>query len=470
VTEEIHPGFRCSTLFDSTGPLLPQIQNDLQLTKHGLETIQSRIQLLALAPDGSRLRIYEDADATAKELSQVSSHDAARFPEFHSALSKLGRAIAPLLSVSPPEIDKPTIHDLLNFGKFGLRFRRLDKKDAYRLLRWGPMAVADLATEWFDTELLRAAIEARGTFGTSAGPWSAGTTVGLLMQSALGTPAGIRGGMGALTQTLAKVASAAGAEIRTANAVKRILTQHGQVRGVALESGEEITAHAVMSNADPAHTFLKLVDPSELDPGFLTKVRAYRTMGSMAKVNLALSGPPQLGDESARIHIGPDTDYIERAFDASKYGEFSPEPVLSITVPSLGDPSLAAQPAHVMSIFVQYAPYRLKTGNWDSRREEFGDVVVKTLSRYVPGIDKLILQRQILTPVDLERRFSLTGGHVFHGEHALDQLYAFRPVLGWARYHTPIKGLYLCGSGTHPGGGITGAPGLNASRAFIAAD
>jgi phytoene dehydrogenase-like protein len=332
------------------------------------------------------------------------------------------------------------------------------------------MAIADLATEWFETELLRAAIEARGTFGTSAGPWSAGTTLGLLMQSALGAPACIRGGMGALTQTLAKIASAAGAEIRTANAVKRILIQHGQARGVALESGEEIAAHAVMSNADPHNTFLKLVDPSELDPGFLTKIRAYRTMGSMAKVNLALSGPPLLADEGARIHIGPDTDYIERAFDASKYGEFSPEPVLSVIVPSLSDPSLTPQPAHVMSIFVQYAPYRLKTGNWDSRREEFGDVVVKTLSRYVPGIDKLILQRQILTPVDLERRFGLTGGHVFHGEHALDQLYAFRPVLGCARYQTPIKGLYLCGSGTHPGGGITGAPGLNASRAFIAAD
>ena len=290
------------------------------------------------------------------------------------------------------------------------------------------------------------------------------------MQAALGAPACIQGGMGALTQTLAKIASAAGADIRTANAVKRILIRHGQARGVALENGEEIDAHAVFSNADPQHTFLKLVDPLELDPGFLTKIRAYRTMGSMAKVNLALSGPPSLDDEGARIHIGPDTDYIERAFDASKYGEFSPEPVLSVTVPSLADPSLAAQPAHVMSIFVQYAPYRLKTGNWDSRREEFGDAVVKTLSRYAPGVDKLILQRQILTPVDLERRFGLTGGHVFHGEHALDQLYAFRPVLGCARYQTPIKGLYLCGSGTHPGGGITGAPGLNASRAFIAAD
>jgi phytoene dehydrogenase-like protein len=275
-----------------------------------------------------------------------------------------------------------------------------------------------------------------------------------------------------LTQTLAKLASAAGAEVRTANAVRRILIQQGRAHGVALDSGEEINAHAVISNADPQHTFLRLVDPSELDPGFLTKIRSYRTMGSTAKVNLALSGPPPFsdGDQVAQIHIGPDTDYLERAYDASKYGDFSAEPVLSMTVPSLADPSLAPQPGHVMSIFVQYAPYRLRMGTWDSRREEFGDVVVKTLSRHAPGIEKLILQRQILTPLDLERRFGLTGGHLFHGEHALDQLFAFRPVLGWARYRTPIKGLYLCGSGTHPGGGITGAPGLNASRVFIATD
>jgi phytoene dehydrogenase-like protein len=472
VTEEIHPGYRCPALFDMTGPLLPQIVNDLQLAQKGLETIESKIQLLALHPNGSPLRIYEDAEVTARELAQLSSHDAAKFPEFHATLAKFGKAIAPLLAVSPPDIDNPTMRDFLNLGKFGLKFRGLHKKDAYRLLRWGPMAIADLAAEWFETELLRAAIEARGTFGTFAGPWSAGTTVGLLMQAALGSPARIRGGIGLLTQTLAKLASAAGAEVRTANAVRRILIQQGRAHGVALDGGEEINAHAVISNADPQHTFLRLVDPSELDPGFLTKIRSYRTMGSTAKVNLALSGPPPFsdGDQVAQIHIGPDTDYLERAYDASKYGDFSAEPVLSMTVPSLADPSLAPQPGHVMSIFVQYAPYRLRMGTWDSRREEFGDVVVKTLSRHAPGIEKLILQRQILTPLDLERRFGLTGGHLFHGEHALDQLFAFRPVLGWARYRTPIKGLYLCGSGTHPGGGITGAPGLNASRVFIATD
>src|SRR5262249_36200197 len=297
----------------------------------------------------------EDPEMTARELGQFSSHDATKFPEFHRAVAKLGRAIAPLLTVSPPDIDNPTMRDFLNLGKFGLKFRSLEKKDAYRLLRWGPMPIADLAAEWFETELLRAAIEVRGTFGAFAGPWSAGTTVGLLMQSAFGSPARIRGGIGLLTQTLAKIASAAGAEIRTANAVRRILIQHGRAQGVALESGEEINAHAVISNADPQHTFLRLVGPFELDPGFLTKIRSYRTMGSMAKVNLALSGPPPVvdGDKVARIQIGPDTDYLERAFDASKYGEFSPQPVLSMTVPSLADPSLAPQPAHVMSIFVQ---------------------------------------------------------------------------------------------------------------------
>jgi phytoene dehydrogenase-like protein len=374
--------------------------------------------------------------------------------------------------MTPPDIDDVRTGDYWNLAKVGLKFRGLDKKNAYRLLRWGPMAVADLAAEWFENELLRATVEARGIFGMSAGPWSAGTSLGLLLQaavdgSAIAPALLVKGGIGALTQALAKSASAAGAQIRTGADVTQVRVNGGRVSGVVLAGGEEIPANAVVSNVDPRRTFLKLVDATNLDPSFLTRIQNYRSSGCVAKVNLALSSLPKFSAVAERIHIGPDTDYLERAFDASKYGEFSHQPYMDIAIPSLSDPSLAPQGAHVMSIHVQYAPYRLKDGDWNARREEFGDAVMKALSAYAPNLQELTVARQILTPVDLEERYGLTGGHVFHGEHSLDQLFAFRPVLGWAQYRTPIKGLYLCGAGTHPGGGITGASGANASREII---
>jgi phytoene dehydrogenase-like protein len=467
VTEEIHPGFQCPVLFDTPGPLLPQIVKDLKLDDRKL-FVTPDLQLTVLSQDGKALQVFTDPNRTATELLRCSSHDARKFPEFHATLQRLGKAIAPLLSTTPPDIDHLDFHDWTNLGRTGLRFKKLDQKDAYRLLRWGPMPVADLASEWFEMEPLRAAVAGGGIFGMSAGPRSAGTAAGLLMQAALGTPAPVgQGGIGVLTQLMAKAAISAGAQIRTAAAVTRIVVKDGEARAVLLDGGEEIAARAVISNADPQHTFLKLLDTTELNPGFISKMQAYRALGTVAKVNLALSELPAFAGSEAQIQIGPDVDYLEQAFDAAKYGDFSPNPFLRMTVPSVWDHSLAPTNMHVMSIFVQYAPYRLKTGNWDSRREELGDVVVKTLSAYAPGIGKLILNRQILTPVDIERRFGMSGGHIFHGEHALDQLFAFRPVLGWARYRTPIKRLYLCGSGTHPGGGITGAPGLNASREIL---
>ena len=460
VMEEIHPGFPCPVLFDLPGPLLPQIIKDMHLEKDRPLFVTPEVQMTALVPDGAPLHIFTDPNRTASELSRVSSHDAGKFLQFHAAFQAIGRVIAPLLTVTPPDIDNPDFADAATLGKLGLRFRGLDKKDAYRLLRWGPMAIADLTSEWFETDPLRAVFEGVGIFGMSAGPRSAGTAAGLLMQAALGTALPLKDGIGALTDALAKAAAAAGAQIRTSATVSRVRIERGEARGVLLDTGEEIPATAVVSDADPQQTFLNLVGPAELDPDFLTRIRCYRTSGSVAKVNLALSGRPSFWSAGTQIHIGPGTDYLERAFDAAKYGDFSPNPFLRVTMPPMAD-------RNVMSVFVQYAPYRLKTGTWDSRREELGDVVVKALSRYAPGIDGLIVQRQVLTPVDIERRFGMTGGHIFHGEHALDQLFTFRPVLGWARYRTPIKRLYLCGSGTHPGGGITGAPGLNASREIL---
>jgi len=312
-----------------------------------------------------------------------------------------------------------------------------------------------------------------------AGPWSAGTGANLLLQTAFdshaaGPAAFVRGGPGALTAALAAAARRWGAEIRPDAEVVRVLVRDGRARGVLLASGEEIPARVVVSNADPKRTFLKFVEPTDLDPDFLWRVRNYRSTGSAAKVNLALSGLPHFrsldgnGDASValsgRIHIGDDVDSLERAFDAAKYGDFSTQPYCEVTIPSVSDSSLAPPGAHVLSAWVQHAPYRLKDGTWAQRREAFGDAVVSTLASYAPGLERLVIARQILTPPDLEETFGLTGGHVFHGEPSLDQLFTMRPLLGWARYRTPIRGLYLCGAGTHPGGGVTGGPGANASR------
>jgi phytoene dehydrogenase-like protein len=351
------------------------------------------------------------------------------------------------------------------------------------------MAVADLVAEWFETETLRAAIAARGIFGAFAGPWSAGTSAGLLWQAAidghaLHPSAFVRGGMGALTESLAKAALGLGVEVKTGSEVERIETTGETVSKVTLKTGEEISTRAVVSNADPRTTFLKLVDPVDLDPNFHLKVRNFRAVGVSAKINLALSGLPRfnglngesqesqgaLGSNSklaGRIHVGPEIDYLERAFDAAKYGDYSPAPYMDITIPSLSDATLAPSGAQVMSIYVQYAPYQLKDGDWNLRRDEFADRIVDTLSAYAPNLKELIVARQVITPLDLEDSYGLSGGHIHHGEQSLDQFFTFRPFLGWAQYRTPIKGLYLCGAGTHPGGGITGVSGANAAREII---
>jgi phytoene dehydrogenase-like protein len=483
VTEEFHPGFRCSTLAHTLGPLLPQIARELELARHGLTFIKPDIRVFAPDPEGRSLRIYDDPARTARELAQLSAHDAESYPAFHESFARIGRVLAPLLTRTPPSIDKPTAGDVWHFGKLGKEFRKLGKKDAYRLLRWGPMAVADLAAEWFETELLRAVVAARGITGAFAGPWSAGTSVPLLMQaaadgSAIAPAVSVKGGMGALTQALSEAAQAAGAEVRTGAGVARVTVKDGAATGVVLESGEEIAARAVVSNADPKNTFLRLIDPTELDPDFLTKVRGYRSTGTAAKINLALAGLPTfkaLSDTNTnnhaelqgRIHIGPDIDYLERAYDAAKYGDYSPAPYMDITIPTLADPTLAPAGQHVMSIYVQFAPYNLQAGDWPTRRDEFADTVIKTLSAYASNLNELIINRQIITPLDLERTYNLTGGHPLHGEMSLDQFFTFRPVIGWAQYRAPINGLYLCGAGTHPGGGVTGAPGANASREIL---
>jgi phytoene dehydrogenase-like protein len=476
ITDEFHPGFRCSTLAHSAGPLLPGIVHDMQLEKHGLKFITPDTCITALSPDSRALSLYQDENKSAESIAAFSQKDAAKYPEFEKSLGKISRVIAEALATTPPDIDHPSGGDLWSMLKTGRALRNLGKRDMYRVLRWGPMAVADLVAEYFETELLRAVIAARGIFGTFLGPWSAGSALQLLIRAAGDShPAGsaifAAGGMGSLTQAMASAAQAAGVEIRTSAEVIEIRVKDGAATGVLLGTGEEINAKAVISNTDPKRTLLKLTDPTHLSPDFVQKLQHYRGNGTVAKVNLALSGLPSFaalknGDGAAlkgRIHIGPEIDYLERAFDESKYGNFSRQPYLEATIPSLTDPTLAPDGKHVMSIYMQYAPYKLK-GDWEQQRKALGRTVVETLAQYSPNLPEMILTHQIITPLDLEEIYGLTGGQIFHGDLALDQFFTMRPLLDWARYRTPIENLYLCGSGTHPGAGLTGGSGANAAR------
>ena len=479
ITNEFHRGFRCSTLAHTAGPLRPDIVRDMQLEKHGLRLITPEICVTALSPDGRALSLYQDEETSAQSIAAFSQKDATKYPEFEKSLGKISKVIAEALATTPPDIDHPSGGDLWSMLKTGRALRNLGKRDMYRVLRWGPMAVADLVTEYFETELLRAVIAARGIFGTFLGPWSAGSSLQLLIRAAGDShPAGsaffAAGGMGELTQAMASAAKAAGVEIRAAAEVIEIRVKDGAATGVLLSTGEEINAKAVISNADPKRTLLKLTDPTHLSPDFVQKLQHYRGNGTVAKVNLALSGLPTFtalknGDGAAlrgRIHIGPEIDYLERAFDESKYGNFSRQPYLEAAIPSLTDPTLAPAGKHVMSIYMQYAPYKLK-GDWEEQRKALGQTVVQTLAQYAPNLPEMILTHQIITPLDLEEVYGLTGGQIFHGDLALDQFFTMRPLLDWARYRTPIENLYLCGSGTHPGSGLTGGSGANAAREIL---
>jgi len=479
ITDEFHPGFRCSTLAHTAGPIRPDIVRDMQLEKHGLRLITPEACVTALSPDGRALSLYQDENKSSQSIAAFSQKDSAKYPEFEKSLGKISKVIAEVLATTPPDIDHPSSGDLWSMLKTGRALRNLGKRDMYRVLRWGPMAVADLVAEYFETELLRAVIAARGIFGTFLGPWSAGSSLQLLIRAAGDPhPAGssffAAGGMGALTQAMASAAQAAGAEIRTAAEVIEIRVKDGAATGVLLGTGEEISAKAVISNADPKRTLLKLTDPTHLSPDFVQKLQHYRGNGTVAKVNLALSSLPNFtalknADGNAlkgRIHIGPEIDYLERAFDESKYGNFSRQPYLEVAIPSLTDPTLAPDGKHVMSIYMQYAPYKLK-GDWEDQRKALGQTVVQTLAQYAPNLPEMILTHQIITPQDLEEVYGLTGGQIFHGDLALDQFFTMRPLLDWARHKTPIENLYLCGSGTHPGAGLTGGSGANAAREIL---
>ncbi len=475
ITSELCPGFKISTLAHAAQPAAALL-SELKLADHGLELIDPDPYLFAPLLDGRSLLLGHDEAASAASIRNFSVADARRYHEFCSTIERIRALVSHVMATTPPEIEQPSSTDLWSMLMMGRRFRGLGKKDAYSLLRWAPMSAADFVSEWFESEPLRAAIAAGGIFGTAFGPRSAGSTAVLLLRMSAGDGRRrlVRGGLGALTSSLAAAARAAGVEIRVDAQVDRIDIRNGRATGVTLHSGEEMSAGAVVSNADPRRTMLGLVDPVALDPGYLARMRSYRAAGRVLKINLALSALPQFtaspDDRRALggfIHIGPDLDYLERAFDASKYGHWSPRPHLDITIPSLTDPALAPPGAHVMSISAQFAPYHLNGDDWTTAAAAFADAAVDTLSEYAPDIKRLILERQVITPAELESKYGLTGGHIFHGELALDQLFTMRPLLGWARYRTPIQGLYLCGAGTHPGYGVSGLSGLNAAREIL---
>ncbi|MGQ0668644.1 MAG: phytoene desaturase family protein [Actinomycetota bacterium] len=478
-TVEIAPGVRAPAVAHTVGRLLRSVIGDLRLEAHGLVLLEPDVRVFAPQPNGRALTFWGDEARTTEELRRRSSHDADAYPGFDRKVRTLASFLSHLNAATPPDLKSPSLADAIAGLKLGKAFRRLGAKQSRELTRALPMAVADFVAESFETDAVRGAVASRAVQYTAMGPWSAGTTAVLLNDSAgngggaVGQATFARGGPGALADALAAAARAFGVEVRTGAEVVGITTTDGRATGVALVTGEEISARAVVSGADPKRTLTTLVDPVALGPHLLWRADNIRMPGCAAKVNLALSGLPRFagadGDDRlrGRIVVAPGIDFLERAFDASKYGRVSDEPYLEATIPTLMDPTLAPEGRHVMSVLVQWAPYHLREGNWHAEREGLGDLVLKSLEANAPGLSDLVIARQVLTPLDLERDYGLTEGHPLHGEPGLDQFFAWRPLLGHARYRFGIKGLYLCGSGAHPGGGVTGAPGANAAREIL---
>jgi phytoene dehydrogenase-like protein len=471
---ELAPGFRVPTLAHATGPVRSDVVEELQLYLHGLEFSDAPIDVSALSPDGRSLVLWDDARRTAEGLRAWSAKDAAAWPAFQSSLRRLGALIAGLFISTPPSVDAPTTRDVFGLLQTLGTFRKLPKADQWRLLRWGPMAVADLVGEAVEHELVRATVAADGVFGAMLGPWSAGSGLQLLLMHANRTvawPAGRVAARGPVTvaRALERAAGRYGVEIRTSTGAHRINVKDDRAVGVTLAGGDVFEARAVISAVDPKRTFLTLCDAEHLPPEFLWRIKHYRSRGTLAKVNLALSALPAFAGATremlaGRVRLAPDLDYLERAFDHAKYGRFSPQPWIEFTVPSIADASLAPPGAHVLSAYAQFAPYTLRDGNWDTSREAFGECVINTLEHYAPGIRSLIVAGETLTPLDFERGWGLSGGQIFHGELSLDQFFTMRPLLGYGQYSTPLRGLYICGNGTHPGTGLTGGSGLNAAQ------
>jgi phytoene dehydrogenase-like protein len=479
VTEEIYPGFRYSVASYVVSLLRPEIIRELDLARHGLEILPLDGTFSPM-PDGDYLWRVNDHAKTRRQIARHSRLDAEAYDEYGKAMVDMGRFVKPILSMTPPDplsLDPRGLIDLLQLGR---RFRALSNTDKYNQVQLMTMSAADFLDQWFETDVLKATMAASGVIGTFLGVRSPGTAY-VLLHHYMGEIDGAfrswglsRGGTGSISNAIAAAALEAGAEIRTETSVSKIIVKEGSAVGVVLANGDYLTSNVVASSVDPNLTFLKLVGAELLPDEFVEDVRRYKYRGSSGKVNLALDGLPDFtalpgaGPHlRGAISISPGVDYMERAYDDAKYGRYSRRPYIDMVIPTLTDPSLAPPGKHVVSCFVQYAPYHLKEGTWDDCREAFGDTVIDTLAEYAPNIKDRILHRQVLTPLDIERTFGLTEGNIFQGELTLEQLLFLRPAPGWAQYSTPVKNLFMCGSATHPGGGIMGAPGRNAARRIL---
>jgi phytoene dehydrogenase-like protein len=479
VTEEVFPGYQVSVCSYVVSLLRPQIIRELDLPRHGFEVLPLDGTFSPM-PDGNYLWRTNDHGQTRREILKHSRLDAEAYDEYGKAMVDMARFVKPTLDIRAPSPLSLAPADLRELYRLGRRFQGLSPEARYRLVQLMTMSAADFLDQWFETDVLKATMSASGIIGTFQGVRSPGTAYVLLhhymgeIDGAFRSWGFSRGGTGAISNAIASAAREAGVEIRASAPVARIQIRNGRASGVVLENGDEIEGQMVSSSVDPRLTFTKFIDARELPDEFVEEVRRYKFRGSSGKVNLALDGLPDFtslpgGGRHLRgaISISPSLDYMERAYDEAKYGRFSTRPYIDIVIPSLTDPSVAPAGKHVMSCFVQYAPYHLSAGTWDSERERFGDTVVDTISEYAPNFKSLIRHRQVITPLDLEREWGLSEGNIFQGELALEQLLFLRPVPGWAQYRTPIRNLFLCGSAAHPGGGIMGAPGRNAALEIL---
>jgi phytoene dehydrogenase-like protein len=479
ITEELRPGFWFTTFSYALSLLRPDIVHDLELTQHGFMPL---LMPSTFAPmeNGDYLLIGQDHGENQREIARHSQHDADAYEAFNHDVLRVCRAIKPLLDQVPPDIFSDDPEELIRAAAMGSRLRHLDRKvihDAVRLLTG---SAADFLDDYFESEILKGYLASSSIIGTKVGPYSQGSGLVLLYHimgehdGEFGAWAFHKRGNGGFTQLLAKAAQAFGAEIALESPVERVITTNGRATGVALTDGTEFQAPIVVSALDPRRTFLELVDPLELPTDLVDAIRRFRFQGTSAKVNFALDGAPRfpaLGDRTDQYrgftNIGPSMEYLERAFDDAKYGWYSKRPYIDTAIQSTIDPDMAPPGKHVMSCFIQYAPYHLKGSDWDTEKERFGDTVQATLESFFPGFGNLVLQREIRTPLDIERTVGLSEGNIFAGEFLAPQMWMFRPALGYAQYRTPIDGYYQCGSGTHPGGCVMGAPGKLAAGQIL---
>jgi phytoene dehydrogenase-like protein len=480
VTEEVFPGFKFSVCSYVVSLLRPEIIRDLELPRHGLEILPLDGTFTPM-PSGDYLWRVNDHGKTRREIARHSRLDAEAYEEFGKAMQAMCRFVKPILGMVPPDPSTLNPRELMKLLFIGRRFQHMPSEDKYNQVQLMTMSAIDFLDQWFETDVLKATMSASGIIGTFLGVRSPGTAYVLLhhymgeIDGAFRSWGFARGGTGAISNAIADAARELGAEIRTQAPIARILVKNNRAQGVALANGEEIYGGVISSSVDPRNTFLRFIEESQLPDEFLEDVRRYKFRGSSGKVNMALDALPDFkclpgagAHLRGAISISPSVEYMERAYDDAKYGNYSRHPYIDIVIPSLTDPSVAPPGKHVMSCFVQYAPYKLRPGlDWDGQREAFGNTVVDTISEYAPNLKNIILHKQVLTPLDLEREFGLSEGNIFQGELSLEQLFFLRPVPGYAQFRTPIKNLYMCGSATHPGGGIMGAPGRLAALEIL---